>query len=212
MRSCAPRIIGIAGPSGSGKSTLARRLTIVLGGDVAILPIDAYYRDLAGRPAAERAGCNFDAPEAIESPLLRYHVRELAAGRAVDVPAYDFATHTRTAWTRRLRPGAWVIVEGLFALCWPDIRAAYAAAVFIDTADAVCLSRRMARDVRERGRTPESIMAQYSQVVRPMAEVHVLPTRERADIVVPGSASIEEAAELVRSRLCGSHHHGMHCA
>jgi uridine kinase len=167
MNPTAPHLIGITGPSGSGKSTLARQLARTLPGQAAVLPIDCYYRDLSSMSPAARAHHNFDSPDAIDAPLLREHVRSLAAGRAVDVPVYDFNTHTRRVRTERLSPGSWVIIEGLFALHWADIRDLYTTRVFIDADDLLCLSRRLARDISERGRTQQEILAQYAEAVRP---------------------------------------------
>lgn len=190
-----PYLIGIAGPSCSGKSELAKRLQRELGAPV--LTLDSYYRELAHLSLEERAGTNFDEPASLDEELLVAQVRSLAEGRAVDRPIYDFAHHTRSGEFERIEPAAHVVVEGLFALHWPELRALYGASVFIDVEDEVCFRRRLERDVRERGRTPESVRAQYERTVRPMAERYILPTRAWANLVVSGVDPLEKSAAAV---------------
>jgi len=189
-RSC---ILGIAGPSCSGKTTLARSLADTLPGDNLVLSLDSYYRDFASLPAAEKAGFNFDAPEALDLDLLHPHLQTLARGTGVEQPVYEFATHGRAPRGEWVEPGDYVIVEGLFALYWPQLRGLYRAAFFVQTDDALCLERRLARDVAERGRTRASVVAQYRSQVRPMCQRFVLPTRIHADQVVDGSLPVAES-------------------
>lgn len=194
-------LVGIAGGSCSGKTTLAERVRTRLGATpAAILPVDAYYRDLSHLPAEARAARNFDEPAAVDHALLAAHVRELAHGAVVQRPVYDFATHCRSARVERVDPGGVVIVEGLFALAWAEVREHLSLGVFVEAGHEVCLARRTARDVRERGRTPESVEEQYAATVRPMYDLHVLPTRAHADLVVDGAAppDVAEAALLAR--------------
>ena len=188
-------LIGIAGPSGAGKSYLARYLADVL--HARILALDSYYRDLSHLTAAERARNNFDAPEALEHELLIEQVACLKRAESVRLPVYDFATHTRSAKTSALAPGEIVIVEGLFALHWPGLRELLDTRVYVDLKDDTCLKRRKARDVRERGRTAQSVDEQYRATVRPMAERYVRPSAQHADVVVSGSERVERSAARV---------------
>jgi uridine kinase len=182
-------LIGIAGPSCSGKTALARAVAKRL--NAPILPIDAYYRDLAHLPFEQRARTNFDVPEAIDHELLSEHLHTLVAGGDVNIPIYDFSRHCRAPGTTRLRASSFGVVEGLWTLYWEEVRNALTTRVYMATKDPVCLERRLRRDVRERGRTPESISEQYAATVRPMAALFVVPTREYADLVLSGVDPLE---------------------
>ncbi len=188
-------LIGIAGPSGAGKSYLARYLSDVL--HARILALDSYYRDLSHLTADVRARANFDAPEALEHELLIEQVAQLKRAESIRLPVYDFATHTRSPKTNVLAPTEIVIVEGLFALHWPGLRELLDTRVYVDLKDDTCLKRRKARDVRERGRTPQSVDEQYRTTVRPMAERYVRPSAQHADVVVSGSERIARSAARV---------------
>lgn len=192
-------IIAIGGPSCAGKTELAKRLSVLLSAPV--LPLDAYYINLDFLPLPQRCKFNFDVPEALDHDLLRQHLAALLDGKVVERPVYDFTTHTRAAQTERIAPGGYLLLEGLFALYWDDIRALLHTKVFVETADPVCLQRRSYRDVRERGRTPESVLEQYEATVRPMAELHVRPTRRFADIVVSGEMPVQTSSAAVLRHL-----------
>ncbi|MCC6487689.1 MAG: uridine kinase [Candidatus Hydrogenedentes bacterium] len=197
-----PVIVAIAGPSCSGKTTTAMALVRAwTRGNAAILPIDAYYRDLSHLTPEERARINFDAPDAIEWELLEQDAALLARGESVDVPVYDFATHTRTRNTNRMDAPSLLVVEGLFALYAAALRDLCALRVFIDADDSRCLDRRVDRDVRERGRSQDSVVEQYARTVRPMAAQFILPTRQHADITLHGSDSVEQNVSVLLSRL-----------
>jgi len=183
--SSSPVIVGITGASCSGKTLLARGLLAALPGAV-LLATDSYYRDLGHLSAEERALTNFDAPEAIEHELFIAHLQNLNAGRAVKVPVYDFTTHTRRPEVVEVAPGPHVIVEGLFALYWAAARSLMRWKVFVSAPDSVCLARRQQRDVAERGRTAESVAAQYAATVLPMYEAHCRPAMAFADAVLDG--------------------------
>ena len=188
-------LIGIAGPSGAGKSYLARHLSERL--QAPVLALDHYYRDLSHLPLQERARSNFDDPAALEHELLIAQVARLSEGNAIEIPTYDFSTHTRTGVTQPFQPAPFVIVEGLFTLHWPELRQLLGTRVFVDMTDDVCLQRRQERDVRERGRTPESVVEQFRATVAPMAERYVRPTQAHAHVVVFGAAPIGEVVERV---------------
>jgi uridine kinase len=196
----APFLLGLAGPSGSGKSLISKHLAGHLGG-AGILSIDAYYRDLSGLPPSERGKRNFDRPQALDRELFARQLASLARGETVEVPCYDFATHARTERTIPLSPGRHLIVEGLFALAWPEARSLYSLKVFVHLDAGVCLRRRIARDVRERGRSIDSVTEQYERTVRPMCEEHVLPTQEFADITVDGEEPVESSVASILERM-----------
>jgi uridine kinase len=188
-------LIGIAGPSGAGKTYLATHLAAAL--DASVLTLDRYYRDLSHLLLEERARMNFDAPEVLDHELIVDQVAGLRNNETVQLPVYDFATHTRTRRTEVLRPAEVVIVEGLFTLHWPRLRELLGIKVFVDMNDEVCLTRRQERDVRERGRTPESVVQQYAATVAPMAYRYVRPTIVHADVVVSGNEPIGDGVSRI---------------
>ena len=156
-----PVILGLGGPSGSGKTTLARELARELDG--IHLSMDHYYRDLRQMTIQDRARQNFDHPDNLDAALLVRHLIELRAGRPIRVPEYDFARHTRILErTQLVESPVLLIVEGILALYYDELRPLYDLALYTDAPDAVCYERRMARDVRERGRTAESVELQYA--------------------------------------------------
>ena len=189
------RLIGIAGPSGSGKSELARRLSAAIGAPV--VSLDSYYRDLGHLPLDERAKCNFDEPASMDDALLLAQCVALASGEPIDVPRYDFSRHARAADTQRIEPGGTVIIEGLFTLYWNELRRLLQAGVYVELDDAICYTRRRARDVRERDRTPECVERQYFSTVRPMAEKYIWPTRRHAGVIVRGDSLLDESVATV---------------
>ncbi|MDP6444981.1 MAG: uridine kinase [Pirellulaceae bacterium] len=188
-------LIAIAGPSCSGKTTLAENVRRTLGGrETVILSMDNYYRDLSELSAEDRAATNFDCPDAIEDELLATHLLRLSRGEAIECPKYDFSTHSRLAETTHIAPHRFVIVEGLFALHWEDIRQRVDLRVYVESRDGFCLARRIARDVTHRGRTPDSVLNQYTATVRPMRIKFIEPTKHFADIVVNGGKPVSETA------------------
>lgn len=190
-----PYMIGIAGGSCSGKSSLASRLSGLADGQLGVLGVDSYYRDFSGVADNE---IEVDVPEALDHELLIAQLAELAAGRPVDRPVYDYRTHSRrTGEGLRMEPGDFVVVEGLFALYWEAVRNLLDLSVFVTVDHEAALARRIERDVRERGRTEASVRAQYSDKVRPNFEHFVEPTMELADLVVNGLDSVEVSARTV---------------
>ena len=199
-----PYIVGIAGASCSGKTALAEGLAQLLGptsSSVTRLCMDRYYRDLSHLPMPERAAYNFDEPHALDHEAFARQLGTLASGQPIDAPTYDFQTHARLCETTRITPGAFVIVEGLFALYWRQVRDLLGLSVFIDADHEVCLARRLARDTRERGRTEQSVRTQYAKFVRPMYERHALPTRAYADLVVTSERPVAEMARTVAGHI-----------
>ena len=193
-------VLGIAGCSGSGKTTLAEELAMMLAG--IHFPLDNYYRDLSHLPAEARAATNFDDPAIIESPLLAAHVESLAAGEAIERPLYDFATHTRVAGqTETVRPGAVLLVEGIFALCYAELLPLYQLRIFVETPDDVCFERRLRRDMVQRGRSAESVRQQYEATVRPSSVCWIRPSAIHADLVLDGTDDLDRKVELVLGEL-----------
>lgn len=180
-------IIGIAGGTGSGKSTLARRLTRKVGEDrCALVSQDNYYKDLGHLSAGARARVNFDHPDSIDAVLLTEHVRQLRDGEPVVSPRYDFARHARGPGGVEIPARDVIIVEGILVFVWPELVRLMDIKVFVDTPDDTRLLRRVRRDIADRGRDVDSVLAQYQDTVRPMHAAFVGPSRERADLVVPG--------------------------
>jgi uridine kinase len=190
-----PYLIGIAGPSCAGKSYLSTHLARHL--NAVMLNLDSYYAELNHLSPGQRAHFNFDAPESLDSPLLIEHVRQLSHGEAIEKPIYNFKNHSRTGRTERLEAREFIIIEGLFALYWEEIRAVQATKVFVDLGEEICLARRIERDIRERGRTRESVLEQFQSTVQPMAQRYVHPTRQFADVVLTGDGAIADEMERV---------------
>jgi uridine kinase len=196
-----PLLIGIAGGTGSGKTTLAARLRAELGDDVAMLEHDWYYRDRSAVPQAERASINYDEPEALDNALLVEQLAALRAGRAIECPQYDFATHTRKVSTRSVAPARIVAVEGILLFAIPELCSAFDLRIFVDTDDDIRLMRRIARDIVERKRDIASIQDQYYGSVRPMHVLHVAPSKRQAHLVVPEGGENAEALDVIVGRL-----------
>jgi uridine kinase len=195
-----PIVIGIAGCSGSGKTTLARELAHQL--EATLFPLDLYYRDLSPILLAVRDQQNFDHPDSLESELIVEHVRALAAGKTIQRPVYDFATHSRVAGVfEAVVPTRFVLVEGILALHFAELLPFYHFSVYVDAPNEVCLERRIHRDMRERGRTEESVRHQFYATAKPMADLYVLPSQARATMTVSGLESLDWSIEQVLYRL-----------
>ena len=174
--------VGIAGGTGAGKTSACDLLCRTLDG-VTVLDLDSYYLDRSHLSPAQRAGLNFDEPAAFDVPLLLAHLSLLRGGHAVEKPRYSFESHTRCGF-ERIPATPIVLVEGLFAFWWEDLRRTLDLKVFIDAPEETRLARRLQRDVAVRGRTVESVHLQYATTVRPMHARYVEPTRALADVVV----------------------------
>lgn len=185
-----PTLLGIAGCSGSGKTTLARELTHQL--DATLFPLDLYYRDLSEFPLDARDKRNFDHPDSLESELFIAHLRDLAEGRPIRRPIYDFRTHARVNGRfEAVVPRQFVIVEGILALHYPELLPLYAFGIYVEAPHPTCLARRIHRDMRERGRTEASVREQYEAAVRPMAEQYIVPSKRNASLTVSGSEALD---------------------
>jgi uridine kinase len=199
-----PIVIGVAGGTGSGKTTVANEILQRVGADqIAYIPHDAYYRDLAHLPSHERKRINYDHPDSLESELLVDHLKELRAGRAVEIPVYDFTTHTRTQETRRVGPAPVILVEGILVFTEPRLRAQFDVKLYIDTDADVRFIRRLRRDIEERGRSVESVCSQYLSTVRPMHLEFVEPSKRYADVIIPEGGFNEVAIDMVATRIRG---------
>ncbi|MDQ2651077.1 MAG: uridine kinase [Actinomycetota bacterium] len=197
-----PFVLGVAGGSGSGKTTVAERLAQLRGpDDVALLRLDSYYLDRSHLPFEERAGVDYDHPDEFDWNLLLRHVDALHAGQAIDVPVYDFATHTRAGETITVAPARIVVVEGILVLYEAALRERLDLAVFVDTDADVRFIRRLERDVSERGRTPESVIEQYLGTVRPAHLQFVEPSKRYADVIVPHGGMNAPALDVLLARL-----------
>ncbi|MDE1175494.1 MAG: uridine kinase [Edaphobacter sp.] len=195
-----PLIIGIAGCSGSGKTTLARELTSQLA--ATLLPLDFYYICLGHLPPDERALQNFDHPDSLEHSLLARHIEDLAAGNAIERPIYDFTTHTRVRdRTSTIESARVLIVEGILALHYAELRTQYDFSIYVNAPNEICLNRRIYRDMRERGRTEESVRAQFEATAKPMADLYVIPSAQHASVTVEGTDALDWSVEQVLKRM-----------
>ena len=198
--------IGICGGTGSGKTTIARAIVEAVGAEnVVLIEQDSYYRNLADMPLDERHQANFDHPDSIDSDMLVNHLLRLKQGLKVDMPLYDFKTHTRSDRIEIIEPRPVVIVEGILIFAEPRVLDLLDVRVFVDTPDDIRFIRRLQRDIVERGRTVESVIGQYYRTVRPMHHEFVEPSKRHADIIIPEGAqtgvTVEFLCSMVREKL-----------
>jgi uridine kinase len=199
-----PLVIGVAGGSGSGKTTVVRRIVDSVGPDqVTVVEHDRYYRDYPELRLEERAALNYDHPNVLETDLLARHLDALRAGAVVEAPAYDFTRYARLEQTDRLLPRRAIIVEGILILADSALRSRMDVKVFVDADDDTRFIRRLQRDVRERGRTLESVVDQYLGTVKPMHLEFVEPSKRYADIIVPlgghNTVAVDMLLSMIRS-------------
>lgn len=208
-----PLIIGVAGGTGSGKTTIANAIIEKIGTeDVLVIEHDSYYKDGSHLPLGEREKMNFDHPDALETDLLVRHLRELIAGRPVEIPVYDFATFSRKKPGMMKKPAQVIILEGILLFCERELRDLMDIKIFVETANDIRFIRRLRRDMVERKRSLDSVIRQYTETVRPMHEIFVEPSRKYADIIIPeghNPVSTEMVVTIIRHRLSGySFHQG----
>ncbi len=195
-------VIGICGGTGSGKTTIADRIISALSEqDVLVLQQDHYYKDLPHLPLDERAKQNFDHPDSMDTPLLTEHVRQLREGKAIDRPVYDFTQHRRVARTVRLEPRPALIIEGILIFENQALRELMDIKIFVDTDADLRFIRRLNRDLRERGRTVESVVQQYLATVRPMHMEFIEPSKRYADVIIPEGGYNEVGIDLVIQKI-----------
>ena len=197
-----PIVIGIAGGTGSGKTTVAHVVLERVSADrIAFLPHDAYYRDLSNLPVSKRAEINFDHPDSLESELLVEHVQQLKAGNPIEMPVYNFKTHSRTTQTISVPPQPVILVEGILIFTERDLRDLFDVKIFVDTDPDIRFIRRLQRDIAERGRTTASVIDQYMQTVRPMHMEFVEPSKRFADVIIPEGGFNTVALDMVVARI-----------
>ncbi|MBM3293695.1 MAG: uridine kinase [Candidatus Aminicenantes bacterium] len=205
-----PLIIGVAGGTASGKTTIADAIMASINHpEMVMIPHDAYYRDVGHLTLAERSKINFDHPDALETDLMVRHLRELIAGRPVEMPVYDFSTHARLPKGIVKKPAKVIIIEGILIFCEQALRDLMDVKIFVDTDGDLRFIRRLRRDIQERHRSLESVIDQYMKTVRPMHIAFVEPSRKYADIIIPeghNPVSTSLVVTLIRQRLRkGSH-------
>ena len=181
-----PLVIGVAGGSGSGKTTISSAIVEQIGRDrVALVEHDSYYRDYGSLPVEERAKINFDHPDSLETELLIEHLRALIDGRPIEKPVYDFTTHSRLPETVTVNPKPTIVVDGILVFTEKELRELMDLKIYVDTDSDLRVLRRLQRDIEERDRTLDSVVAQYLSTVRPMHLQFVEPSKRYADIIIP---------------------------
>ncbi|RLD09457.1 MAG: uridine kinase [Chloroflexota bacterium] len=201
-KNTSPLVIGIAGGTGSGKTTVANLILEQVGAEkIAFLPHDAYYRDISDRTQEERAKVNFDHPSALETELLIEHIKQLKAGKTINLPSYDFKTHTRTTATIPIEPQPVILVEGILIFAEPELRPLFDIKIFVDTDADIRFIRRLQRDINERGRTSQSVIKQYLETVRPMHLEFVEPSKRYASVIIPEGGLNQVALDMVVARI-----------
>ncbi len=197
-----PLVIGICGGTGSGKTTVAKVIIDRVGAShIALLPHDAYYKDLAKLDPAQRVLINFDHPDSLETSLLVEHIKKLKSHQPIELPVYDFKTHTRTKATTHIEPQPVILVEGILILAEKDLRDLFDVKIFVDTDADIRFIRRLERDIAERGRTSTSVINQYMTTVRPMHLEFVEPSKRYADVIIPEGGLNTVAMDMVVARV-----------
>jgi uridine kinase len=195
-------LIGIAGGTGAGKTLVASSIAEELKGEsVLVLEQDSYYKDLRHIPLGERETRNYDHPDAFDRDLLRSHLVALLEGREVDTPVYDRKTHTRETETRRVKPVRVVVLDGILILEDPALRQLLDIKIYIDADADIRFIRRLKRDLAERGRTLDGVIRQYESTVRPMHQQYVEPSKQYADVVIPGGGYNAVAIDLITTKI-----------
>jgi uridine kinase len=197
-----PIVFGVAGGTASGKTTAARAILDAVGASqVAYLPHDAYYREMSHLPFEERARLNYDHPDSLETELLVEHIKQLIAGKPVEVPVYDFTRHHRTEETRTVEPSPIILIDGILIFTNPELRDLMDIKIYVDTDADIRFIRRMQRDINQRGRSLDSVVKQYTDTVRLMHLEFVEPSKRYADVIIPFGGLNKVAMDMVVSRL-----------
>ncbi len=197
-----PIVIGIAGGTGSGKTTVANVILNRVGTEhIAFIPHDAYYKNLDELSRAQRDVINFDHPDSLESDLLVEHVQALQHHEPVEIPIYDFTTHSRTMETTHVDPQAVILVEGILVFAESKLRDLFNVKIFVDTPPDIRFIRRLKRDIEERDRSVESVILQYQTTVRPMHLEFVEPSKRHADVIIPEGGLNTVAMDMVVARI-----------
>ena len=195
-------IIGISGASASGKSLLANTIVNELGSDqVVVISEDSYYKDHSNIPFDERAKINYDHPDSIDHELLYQHLIALQQGKSVEVPIYNHSLHVREKETRRIGQHAIVVLEGILLFVEPELRELMDIRIFMETALDICLIRRLKRDIKDRGRSLDSVLKQYDETVRPMYLQFIDPSKRYADLIVPRGGGNRIAIDMIKAKM-----------
>lgn len=204
-----PIIIGIAGGSASGKTSIALKIKDQFSDQKSVLIIrqDDYYKDQSDKPMEERVKTNYDHPFAFDNDLLLQQMNDLIAGRPVEKPTYDFVHHTRADITETCYPADVIVLEGLFVLEDPKLREIENIKIFVDTAADIRFIRRLIRDVKERGRTLDSVVNQYVNTVRVMHDSFIEPSKRYADLIIPEGGENTVAIDLLNTKISSIIHH-----
>lgn len=197
-----PIIVGIAGGTGSGKSTIAQEIYQSLPVEsISVIEQDSYYKDQSDITFEQRVKTNYDHPDAFDTKLLIKHLKMLLNGETIDKPIYDFEIHNRKPVTQKVEPKGIIILEGIMILVEPEIRKMLDIKLFVDTDPDVRIIRRITRDIKERGRTIDSVIEQYMNVVRPMHLEFVEPTKRYADIIIPEGGYNKVAIDIMIAKV-----------
>ena len=197
-----PIIIGVTGGSGGGKTSVSKAILANFHyKKIAMIQHDSYYKDQSHLTFEERVSTNYDHPLAFDTDLMIEHINELIAGRPVDIPIYDYTLHTRSEKTYRQEPQDVIIVEGILVLEDKRLRDLMDIKLFVDTDDDIRIIRRIKRDMEERGRSLDSVIEQYTSVVKPMFHQFIEPTKRYADIIIPEGASNVVAIDLINTKI-----------
>ena len=194
-------MIGIAGGTGSGKTTITRHICKRFGGDVSVVYHDNYYKRHDELPYEQRAKLNYDHPDAFDTDLMIEQLQMLKSGKSIECPVYDFSIHNRTDRTVTIPPARVIVVEGILVFCEKELRELLNIKIYVDTDADVRVLRRVIRDVRERGRSIESVVEQYLKTVKPMHEAFVEPSKRYADIIIPQGGYNSVALEMIVNRI-----------
>ena len=195
-------LIGIAGGTGSGKTSIAKAIASDFGkSEVALIEQDAYYRDLSNLTLEKRSVVNFDHPDAVDFDFMKLQLNNLIQGNKVNIPIYDFATHTRKNDTHPVERHRIIILEGILTLFHQEIRDMMDIKIYVETADDIRIIRRIKRDIEKRERTFTSVIEQYYNTVRPMHIQFVEPTKKYADIIIPEGGQNKVAVDILRTKI-----------
>lgn len=195
-------IIGIAGASASGKSLLANTIVNELGSDqVVVISEDSYYKDHSNIPFEERAKINYDHPNSMDHELLHHHLQQLQEGKSVNIPIYNHSLHAREEDTRKIGQHSIIVLEGILLFVDQKLREMMDIRIFMEASLDICLMRRLKRDIKDRGRSLESVLKQYEETVRPMFLQFIEPTKRYADLIVPRGGGNRIAIDMIKAKM-----------
>ena len=195
-------ILGIAGGTGSGKTFIVDNLlSIYNSNNINVINLDSYYKDLSHMGYQDRVKQNFDHPDSIDIDLIISHLKQISDGNNIDIPIYDFSNHVRLETTKTISQSNVIIVEGIFALHYMQLRKLYTLNVFIETSEDIRFQRRLSRDTKERGRTIGSIKDQFESTVLPMHEKFIGPSKQFADLIIDGNNNIINIIRSIKEKI-----------